>query len=279
MLRTRFLVGTILVLAISGILIGDAYVLPQAPCLLAAILFLGWSGTREFWRMLPEADRPAPATIGCCVPLILIANWFPHLTGSVSGSIWTPMLTALIVSTLATMLFEVVTYSADGLATRRISTAVMVFLYLGVLPSFLIQLRWLPQHSGSALAAAIFVPKIGDIFALLTGMTFGKHKMTPLLSPKKTWEGFIGGMVAAIATAIIFYLNVPELFRSNVFNALSFGFTVGLAGVVGDLVESLFKRDCQTKDASASVPGFGGILDVVDSVVYSAPIAYFILVV
>ncbi len=278
MLRTRVLVGTILVLAMSGILVGDEYFLPNAPFLLAAVLALGWSGSRELWRMLPERDRPPPAVVGWCVPLVLAANWLPSLSGIAFASPWIPALGAFVFAAIATTLFEVLTYSADGRATGRIAHALLFFVYLGLFPAFLVQLRWLPNHAGAALAAAIFVPKVGDIFALLTGMAIGKRKFTPLLSPKKTWEGFAGGMLAAVGTAFGFHLSVPGLFAGGLGHALAFGFAVGLAGVFGDLVESLFKRDCQTKDASASVPGFGGILDVVDSVIYSAPVAYFILV-
>jgi phosphatidate cytidylyltransferase len=278
MLRTRVLVGTILVAAISGILVGDAFFLPHAPFLLAAVLALGWSGARELWRMLPESDRPPAAAVGCCVPLVLAANWLPHLAPVALASPWLPVFGAFAFSALATMLFEVLTYTGDGRATARIAHALLFFVYLGLLPACLVQLRWLPYHSGAALAAAIFVPKVGDIFALLAGMAIGKHKFTPLLSPKKTWEGFVGGMLAAVGTALGFHFAVPGLFASGLGHALAFGLAVGLAGVFGDLVESLFKRDCHTKDASAAVPGFGGILDVVDSILYSAPVAYFILV-
>jgi phosphatidate cytidylyltransferase len=279
MLRTRVLVGTPLVLALSGILVGDSYFLPHSPFLLAAILSLGWCGTRELWRMLPESDRPPAAVVGCCVPLILASNWLPHLLGESFASPWHPVLGAFVFASMATMLFEVLTYSADGKATKRIGMALLAFVYLGLLPSFIVQLRWLPNVSGPALAAAIFVPKVGDIFALLTGMAVGKHKFTPLLSPKKTWEGFAGGLIAAVGTAVAFRFAAPDLFRSNTLLAILFGTLVGLAGVCGDLVESLVKRDCLTKDSSATVPGFGGILDVIDSAIFAAPVAYLLLTV
>ncbi len=278
MLRTRVLVGTILVLAVTGILVGDAYFLPHAPFLLAAVLALGWSGARELWRMMPASDRPPAAAVGCCVPIILAANWLPPLSGIPFASPWLPVFGAFAFSAAVTMLFEVLTYTGDGRATARIAHALLFFVYLGLMPSHLVQLRWLPHQAGAALAAAIFVPKVGDIFALLTGMAIGRHKFTPLLSPKKTWEGFAGGMLAAVGTALGFHFGMPGLFVSGLGHALAFGGAVGLAGVFGDLVESLFKRDCHTKDASATVPGFGGILDVVDSILYSAPVAYFILV-
>jgi phosphatidate cytidylyltransferase len=130
-----------------------------------------------------------------------------------------------------------------------------------------------------AIAATIFVPKLGDIGAYLIGSLFGKHLMTPTLSPKKTWEGFFGGLAVSILTAVAFNFIGPEpLFRHGIPEAIGFGVAVGLAGVFGDLFASMIKRDAQVKDASQSIPGFGGVLDVVDSVLFAAPVAYLFFV-
>ena len=99
--------------------------------------------------------------------------------------------------------------------------------------------------------------------------------MARVLSPKKTWEGAAGGLAAAVAAALAFdLLSGLPLFPRGLIAAAAFGLTVGTAGMLGDLAESLIKRDCQRKDASLAVPGFGGVLDVVDSVVFAAPVAY-----
>ena len=120
-----------------------------------------------------------------------------------------------------------------------------------------------------ALALTIFVPKCCDIGAYFAGRMLGRHRMTPVLSPKKTWEGLAVGLVVSALAALGLNrfgggLSDPA--------ALGFGLTVGGAGVFGDLAESPLKRDCQKKDASQAVPGFGGVLDVVDSVVFAAPV-------
>ena len=134
-------------------------------------------------------------------------------------------------------------------------------------------LRWLPEGDGvPALSLAIFVPKCCDIGAYFTGRVLGCHRMSPILSPKKTWEGLAGGLTAAILVAV--GLNRYKAVLPNDLVAAGFGLTVGVAGVLGDLAESLIKRDCRQKDASQVVPGFGGVLDVVDSVVYAAPVVY-----
>jgi phosphatidate cytidylyltransferase len=125
-----------------------------------------------------------------------------------------------------------------------------------------------------ALALAAFVPKCCDIGAYSMGRLFGRHKMTPILSPKKTWEGAAGGLAAAVLVTMAMDRFGPALLHRNPALEIAFGLTVGLAGMLGDLAESLLKRDCARKDASSAVPGFGGVLDVVDAVIFAAPVAY-----
>ncbi len=133
-------------------------------------------------------------------------------------------------------------------------------------------------RSTAAIALAVFVPKGNDIGAyftgkFLTGRLLGRTPMTPLLSPKKTWQGAIGGMLASVAVAIGIQSGFHVIPYGWV-GAVGFALSVGVAGIVGDLAESLIKRDLQTKDASQSVPGFGGVLDVIDSLLFAAPVAY-----
>jgi len=100
----------------------------------------------------------------------------------------------------------------------------------------------------------------------------GRHRLAPILSPKKTWEGAVGGLVAAVVAAVGINRFYPVL--SGIGREVGFGLTVGLAAMFGDLAESLIKRDCGRKDASQVVPGFGGVLDILDSIIFAAPVAY-----
>jgi phosphatidate cytidylyltransferase len=176
------------------------------------------------------------------------------------------------------------TFQAPGESVKRIALTVWMAAYLGLLGSFLAQLRWLPDLGGApatgkratvALALAIFVPKCCDIGAYFTGRFLGKHPLAPVLSPKKTWEGAAGGLLASVAAALVIDgLSGVPLIEGGMVIVGALGLTLGIAGMLGDLAESLIKRDCQRKDASQSVPGFGGVLDVVDSIVFAAPVTY-----
>ena len=125
-----------------------------------------------------------------------------------------------------------------------------------------------------AVALAIFVPKMCDTGAYFTGRLLGRHKMAPVLSPKKTLEGAAGGLGLATLTTILVNQYFGPVLSGGLLAEIGFGLSVGLTGMLGDLAESLIKRDCLAKDASAIMPGFGGVLDVVDSIVFAAPVAY-----
>jgi phosphatidate cytidylyltransferase len=204
---------------------------------------------------------------------LLLANWAGKPPFNQPGVPEPGRLTAgvLTAAVMAAFLVEMIAFREPGGSVPRIAIACWIVLYLGFLPGFLVQLRF--RENGLAyLALAIFVPKCCDIGAYAAGRLFGRHRMSPTLSPSKTYEGLAGGLVLAIVTAVV--LNQWRQAGLSAFSAIGFGITVGAAGVLGDLAESLIKRDCRQKDASHIVPGFGGVLDVIDSVIFAAPVAF-----
>ncbi|MBS0628842.1 MAG: CDP-archaeol synthase [Verrucomicrobia bacterium] len=130
------------------------------------------------------------------------------------------------------------------------------------------------------LCYLIFVTKITDIGAYFVGRSFGKHRLAPVLSPHKTVEGAIGGLVCTILLSLLMvYLGrvfAGSAFFLQYFDALILGILIGVFGQVGDLAESLLKRDAAVKDSSR-MPGLGGVLDMIDSLIFTAPIVYFYL--
>jgi phosphatidate cytidylyltransferase len=278
MLRTRLLVGSVLTVLTAGMLLLDRRFAPWFPFLFAVVLGLSMFGTLELLQLLPPARRPR---IGVCLPGVIALgalNWLPLFLYGSAGAGLAYVAQGFAAIVLAAFLVEMARFTAPGGSIERIAIAVWVVAYLGVLPSFLVQLQLGradadPVHGAVALALAIFVPKGCDIGAYFTGRFLGKHRMTPVLSPKKTWEGAIGGLIFAVVVA--FGLNnISPIIPGGPVGTIAFGLTVGLAGMFGDLAESLIKRDCERKDASQIVPGFGGILDVVDAVVFAAPVCY-----
>jgi len=279
MIRTRLIVGTIMALAAAAVLIGDDYIVPGGfPFLFFCLMGMGILGGRELVRLFPEPIRPSETLVITGILLCLGANWYPMGRadlGYTPGSTWAMLVVLLAAVLFTAILLEMYRFSGEpGHAVPRIGTTLLAVGYLGVLPCFFAQIRFLPvPHTSIMLALVIFVPKGNDIAAFFTGTFLGRHKMTPILSPKKTWEGFAGGMIGGTLVAVGFSFVQP-VFPGGVLEAIGFGLAVGLAGVFGDLAESLLKRDCQTKDASQNIPGFGGLLDVVDSVLFAAPVAY-----
>jgi len=274
MIRTRIFVGTILAAAVAGILIVDQWLAPWYPCLFVCLMLVGFVATRELIRLIAAEHRPREWLVVVGIMLILASN-FALPFGSRLNDNWEPVILTFIVIYAVAFFIEMYKYREPGTATPRIAYTVFAFVYLGLFGSFFAQIRWLgdPARTSLMLALAIFVPKAGDIGAFFTGTFLGKHKMTPILSPKKTWEGFAGGLIAAALTAMaISYFG--DVFRHGIVEAAAFGIVVGIAGVLGDLAESLIKRDGRAKDASQNIPGFGGLLDVVDSVLFAAAIAY-----
>jgi phosphatidate cytidylyltransferase len=275
--------GAVLVALSAGVLALDQRLAPWHPFLFLLTAALSLVACYELLHLFDPAVRPSPALCYASVALLIAVNWVPHVVPAArawSADPWEWVAGTFAAVVLSAFLWEMATYREPGRSVTRLALAVWLAAYLGLLPSFLAQLRWLPDPPDAtgiprgtlALALAIFVPKFCDVGGYFTGRLLGRHKMTPVLSPKKTWEGFAGGMAASVGTALVVDRLGPVF--STSLSAVAFGLAVGVAGVLGDLAESLVKRDCEKKDASQVVPGFGGVLDVVDSIVFAAPVVY-----
>lgn len=164
-------------------------------------------------------------------------------------------------------------YKRPGGVTINLAGAVFVMAYLGLLCCFLVLMRM--TYGIMELLSLVIVVKINDIGAYTVGRLLGRHKMAPELSPKKTIEGGLGGMLFAIFGAWFSFKVLMPSFEVHWIGWFSYGISVALAGALGDLAGSLIKRDVQIKDSGKLVPGFGGFLDIFDSIIISAPVAFF----
>jgi len=280
MLRTRLWVGTLLILLAGGGLIVDQWFAPFYPLLFVLVLGLALAAGVELVHLPSAARRPCPWLCYGGLAALVASNWLAHVppTAGLGLGPWPWVVGAFTALVLAAFLVEMATFQQPGTSLLRIALAVWLVAYLGLLPSFLVQLRWFGTSGTDGLMAlflAIFVPKCCDIGAYFTGRLLGRHLLTPVLSPRKTWEGAAGGLVVAAGAAVALdQLGPAKLLHHRWGVEIAFGVALGVAGMLGDLAESLLKRDCQRKDASQAVPGFGGVLDVVDAVLFAGPVAY-----
>ncbi|MCD4749979.1 MAG: phosphatidate cytidylyltransferase [Thermoanaerobaculales bacterium] len=158
-------------------------------------------------------------------------------------------------------------------ALTGMAVGVFSVLYLGFTCASLGWLRTMPTDSNTGVKVLLLFMLsiwIGDSGAYYVGKNLGRHRMSPRVSPKKTWEGLAGGIVATFMAAVVFNLLFPLPFAW--FHIMAIAGILSVAAPVGDLIESLFKRDTGVKDSSSLIPGHGGLLDRTDSLLFAAPL-------
>ena len=161
----------------------------------------------------------------------------------------------------------------SGLATTLFGLA-----YIAGLFSYVFYIRTFKGGDGAMLILfLILVTKMGDLGAFVTGNLLGRHTLMARISPRKTVEGFIGGVLVSAATAALTSSLAPRL-GGSLWGGFWLGLLLGLWGQLGDLAESLIKRDCQVKDSGRLLPGLGGVLDVLDSLLFTTPLFYGLLI-
>lgn len=215
----------------------------------------------------------------CCIPFA----WRDYPVDCQIGQFgWSMM--ALTVAVGLAFLVEMVRFGQRPNPTDRIARYTLIFAYLLLLFGFLIAHRRLNNDNLLGVIAVICLfttVKMADSAAYFTGKSLGKRKLAPKLSPGKTVEGAWGSLIGGwLGAAIVIFLVAPlicgEPIQKHWWWFLVYGTLVTVFGILGDLAESLLKRDADIKDSSSWIPGMGGFLDVVDSLVFTAPVSYFL---
>jgi phosphatidate cytidylyltransferase len=178
---------------------------------------------------------------------------------------------------LSTFVFAFVVYGLGGVrqsATMSFASTILGAAWIGGGIGCLLLIRDIPEFGFWAVMAVLFTVFAADTGAFFVGRTFGRHRMAPAISPKKSWEGLVGGVLAALAMAFVIlykdradFLSIPE--------SLVLGIVIAIAAVLGDLFESAVKRDLDVKDSGRVLGGHGGMLDRLDSLLWAGPAAYF----
>jgi phosphatidate cytidylyltransferase len=238
-------------------------VLSGALGMLALVSVLVWQALREYSRMvdLPQLYRVVLLAMG--LGMGPLAVWAPEAFFGVL-----PLL--LIVATLQPLLTQDI-----RAGMQRLAFAALGFAYLPLLLGHLLLIgAWLPGGPGLLLALGLAIA-LSDVGAFTIGKLLGRHRLSPLVSPNKTWEGVAGNVLGAyLGTALLGFALPPGL---PTYLALTLPLVVAVGAVWGDLVESLLKREFGAKDAGAWLPGFGGLLDRIDSLIVVAPLTYHLL--
>lgn len=178
---------------------------------------------------------------------------------------------------LSTFVFAFVVYGLGGVrqsATASFAVTLLGVAWVGSGIGCLLLIRDIPEFGFWAVMAVLFTVFAADTGAFFVGRTLGRHRMAPAISPRKSWEGLVGGLVAAVATAfVILYRDRDEFLTIS--QSLLLGLVIALAAVLGDLFESAVKRDFDLKDSGRVLAGHGGMLDRLDSLLWAGPAAYF----
>ncbi|KAF0246182.1 MAG: phosphatidate [Planctomycetota bacterium] len=238
------------------------------------VIGLIW-GMKEFVR-LQQAGGAKLSIVPMCgtVALLCLAHvlelWQQRPLGPAGKSL---PYTVLVLAMVLSLCIEVVRGEPERF--RGVALQFLGFFYIWVLGSFSMEIRNLAVIGPGAFAWYLVVNKWTDASAYFTGKAFGRHKLIPKVSPGKTVEGFVGGLILGCAGGlIVWYLTALRThIPLHIFIPLSL--VSQIAGQFGDLVESLMKRSVQAKDSSALLPGLGGVLDVIDCVLLTAPVTYY----
>lgn len=262
MFKTRVLSATVLIPLVAGLVYAGGWVL------VGALLIVAIRSAYELFALLrPAGYRPSLAACSLVMAALLISARFPdlYLTGLV--------LTGAVMGTLAWQLLR----PREGHPTQSWALTLGAALWLGWLLSHFVLLRDFSPAWGLGLgtrwlAVVLLSTWINDTAAYLVGKAIGRHPCAPYLSPKKTWEGTVGGWIGGVAaTALLGYWLVGLPWD----HGLTLGVLVATVAPLGDLAKSMVKRQMGVKDFSALIPGHGGMFDRIDSLLFVAPVVYY----
>ncbi len=281
-LSWRLGLSALMIPALIGVFVADHHAGESAPILFVLCVALGLRSVWEMCQLLQARSmRPHLTSCSAGVLLLLVAAWGARTIPAMSGHSsleWIAL--AVTVCVLGLMAVEVWRFRDPGHSVESLGANLLAVLYAGLLLAVTAQLRWVAgTEAGYQVLASLVIPvKFGDIGAYTSGRLFGRRKMAPRLSPGKTWAGFVGALVGASVGSLLWLQIAPGLFDESwkapaVWACAVYGVVLGLVGLFGDLCESLIKRDVGQKDAARLMPGFGGLLDLLDSILYAGPVA------
>jgi len=250
------------------------------------IATLSVAGLAEFYGMVEKRGLMCFKFSGIIGGVLLMVGTFLNVTGHIGTANGSPArvndfetgFLILFVLGLCVRQFLSKTNTAGLVA---ISTTLFGLMYVPWLLNFIQKINFFPSLGGDGKYYVLYfllVTKFSDMGAYLVGSLIGKHKMIPRISPGKTWEGFVGAIFVSTGASLVYvHFLGSHMLGMNTLHAIILGVILSSTAVIGDLIESLFKREAGVKDSGNLFPGIGGILDLLDSLLFNAPIMYLYL--
>lgn len=270
-------VSTIFLIALVAVALWLAEVWP----FLVIFSILSFGGLIEYFRLFPHPGFRRY----CWLAFIGAGGYLTLLFSTLWGfeADWLGQLDGIFLALLTiTMVFSRLRAPLEGYRSfDEIAATLFGFTYCVLLFSFVPKILLLPELGSTSVVYLVYlvaVTKLTDMGAYLVGSAIGKDKLVPQISPGKTWQGFWGALVFAVVGSYVFYFVAGD--RIPIITAVHagvLGVLIALVAVLGDLAESIIKRSLAVKDSGHVMPGIGGFLDLIDSVIFTAPVFYFYL--
>jgi phosphatidate cytidylyltransferase len=253
------------------------------------IVLLALAGLAEFYGLAEKRGLPCFKGCGLFGGALLMIGTFLNLIGKI-GTQGSPARvndfeTGFIILFVLGLCVRQLASKSNASGITAIATTLFGLMYVPWLLNFVQKISFFPFPAGNPVEAGkyfllyfVLVTKFSDMGAYVVGSLIGRHKMIPRISPGKTWEGFGGALVVSTAASLVFVRFLGERMAGmNWIHAVVLGVLLSVTAVIGDLIESLFKREAGVKDSGHLFPGIGGILDLLDSLLFNAPIMYLYL--
>ncbi len=259
--------------------------------LVPVVILLTGMAAQELTNMIASRNPSTPqsiviggamVTIACaCAPVL----WKVYPVDCPVGKLgWNTL--GLSMAVAIAIVFEMIRFKAAEKVISNLAYSIFVIVYAGFLMGFLAGLRFYDSNEVgmTALMSLLVTVKLSDAGAFFVGKMFGRHKLAPKMSPAKSVEGAIGAVVTGAIGSVAFFMWIAPWLADGkvtapIWASALFGVVIAVTGMVGDLFESIIKRDFKAKDSSSWLPGLGGILDIFDSILAAAPAAYVLWVI
>ena len=273
----RAISGVVMFAVVLGAILGSKWTFG------ALVMLIALGGECEFYRFAEKAGYKPQRLIGLFAGAMVVTIAFALMMDITGGNAPAPMMTlaavlgvAFVILTPLSFICELYRKSETPIA--NIASTMMGVVYVALpmalllfIPMLLSPEKWQPW----TVIFYIFIIWANDVFAYLFGITLGKHRLFERISPKKSWEGFFGGLLGAMAMGYV----AATVLDGNIVVWVGMALVAAISGVFGDLVESLFKRSVDVKDSGNIIPGHGGWLDRFDALILSVPFVFVYLLI